>query len=91
MATVERVERQIAKVEGFNVRIRHGRDNRDVRGDKTGIPGYDYKRRLGGARNVKDWREGRFARRYPGYAVDVLKEDGTVAHGGTLLDNVRGS
>ena len=39
--------------------------------------------------NVKDWREGRFRLRYPGFEVDVLHRDGTPVHGGTLLGTVR--
>lgn len=89
MATIKDVEKKIAKVEGFRVTIRHSRDGRDVRGDKGGIKQYDYERALKGAKNVKDWRAGRFARSFPGFVVEVIKADGMVAHGLTLLTTVR--
>jgi len=91
MATIRAVERQIRRVEGFEVRILHGRDRRDVRGDKAGVHGYAYHRQIKGSKNVREWRDGRFAERYPGFEVEVLKADGTVAHGRMLLTKVRDS
>ncbi len=91
MATIKSVERRIAAIEGFGVTIRHGRDGRDVRSDKQGIPQYGYERAAKGRMSVKDWRDGRFAQTYPGFEVDVLNSDGRVAHGGTLLVTVRDS
>jgi hypothetical protein len=89
VATIKQVEARIAHVEGFNVRIRHGRDGRDVRSDKGNVKQYSFKRALKHSKSVKDWREGRFVRSYPGYAVEVLRADGSVAHGRSLLGNVR--
>ncbi len=89
MATIKQAEGRIFDVEGFNVRIRHGRDRRDVRSDKGNVKRYDYKRALKHAKSVKDWRDGRFARVYPGFVVEVLHADGRVAHGRTLLGTVR--
>lgn len=89
VATIRSVESQIQRLEGFAVRIRHGRDGRDVRSDKAKIPGYDYQRQLDGAKTVRQWRDGRFRRRYPGFEVDVIRADGHVAHGGTLLATLR--
>jgi hypothetical protein len=90
VATIRTVEREIFQVEGVEVRILHGRDRRDVRSDKTGIPGYRYKRGFPGARTVKDWIDVRFAKSYPGFDVEVVKPDGNAAHGGMRLDNLRG-
>lgn len=91
MATIKQVEKRIFDVEGFNVRIRHGRDSRDVRSDKGSVKQYTLKRPLKHSKSVKDWRGGRFARTYPGFNVDVLHSDGRVAHGRTLLGKVRDS
>ena len=89
MATIKQVEAKIAEVEGFEVRILHGRDGRDVRSDKTNVKQYNYRRALKNSKNVKDWRDGRFARTYPGFAVEVLNANGRPAHGRTLLATVR--
>jgi hypothetical protein len=35
VATMKQVEKRILRVDGFAVGIRHGRDNRDVRSDKS--------------------------------------------------------
>jgi hypothetical protein len=88
VATVESVERRIASVEGFRVAVRH-LDGRNVRGDRTRMPTYPFRRAMADSANVKAWRERRFRMRYPGFEVDVLHPDGTSAHGGTLLGTVR--
>ena len=89
MATIKQVEKRIEMTEGFRVEILHGRDRRDVRGDKKGVAQYPYERMLKGSNNVRDWREGRFAMHYPGFEVRVLNSSGHTAHGGTLLTTVR--
>lgn len=89
MATIKQVETKIFEVEGFQVHILHGRDGRDVRSDKANVKQYPYRRALKHHKNVKSWREGRFASAYPGFAVEVLYANGSVAHGGTLLGTVR--
>jgi hypothetical protein len=88
VATVESVERRITSVEGFRVAIRH-LDGRNVRGDRTHMPTYPFRRAMSDSANVKAWRDGRFRPRYAGFEVDVLHRDGTRAHGGTLLGTVR--
>lgn len=88
MATVEAVERRIKNVEGFRVAVRH-LDGRNVRGDRTHMPTYQFRRAMADAANVKAWREGRFRGRYPDFEVEVLHRDGTRAHGGTLLGTIR--
>jgi hypothetical protein len=65
MATIKTVEREIFRVEGIEVRILHGRDGRDVRSDKTGVPGYRYKRGFPGHRSVSVWTTTRFTPSYP--------------------------
>jgi hypothetical protein len=89
VATIRSVERQIRRVEGFDVRILYGRERRDVRGDKEGVPGYAFKRAMKHEANVAQWRRQRFSRRYPGYDVAVLHYDRTRAHGATLLGTLR--
>ena len=88
MATVEGVERAIRRVEGFPVAVRH-LDGRNVRGDRTNMPTYPYRRAMADTANVKDWREGRFRLRYPGFEVIVLNRDGSPVHGATLLGTIR--
>ncbi|HZQ75081.1 MAG TPA: hypothetical protein VFB08_19365 [Burkholderiales bacterium] len=90
MPTLRSVERAVANTEGFDVTIRHA-DGRDIRSDKTGVPGYPYRK---GARNdftVAEWRKQRFRICYPGYKVTVWLYDGTEAGGGMRLSTVRGS
>lgn len=91
MATVEQLERRIFEVERFRIRIRHGRDRRDVRSDKGNVRQYGYKRALKRSKSVNQWRKERFAPAYPGFIVEVLDADEKVAHGLTLLGNVRDS
>jgi hypothetical protein len=89
VATIKQVEKRIYDVEGFEVRIRHGRDSRDVRSDKANVKQYGFKRALKNSKHVKEWRDGRFARTYPGFAVDVLVVNGAPVHGRTKLGTVR--
>jgi hypothetical protein len=84
VSTVRAVERQIERVEGFRVAIRHP-DGRDVRGDRARMPTYP----MADGANVRSWREGRFRLRYPGFEVDVKGRDGRNVHGATLLSTVR--
>ena len=88
MATVRAVERQIERVEGFRVAIRHP-DGRDVRGDRMHMPTYRFRRAMADASNVRAWREGRFRLHYPGFEVVVVGRDGRDVHGATLLGTVR--
>ncbi|HEV8298964.1 MAG TPA: hypothetical protein VGQ20_16775 [Acidimicrobiales bacterium] len=89
MPTIKHVESQIKRIEGFPVKIRYGQDGRDIRSDKSGVPGYRYTRQLTGTKTVAEWRAGRFSASYPGFEVDVLRPDGSVAHGRTLLASLR--
>jgi hypothetical protein len=89
VATIGQVERQIHNIERFEVQILYDRDGRDVRSDKTGLPKYKYQRALKGSKNVREWREERFEANYHSYKVNVLRRDGRVANGRTLLTTVR--
>jgi hypothetical protein len=39
--------------------------------------------------SITQWKSERFKKEYPGFAVDVLNANGSVAHGRTLLGTVR--
>lgn len=88
MATAGNVERQILKVEGFRVRIKH-EDNRDLRSDKENLPWYDYENMAPGNKTVFWWRQNRFKSKYPGYEVDVFDTNGHMTIGQTRLSSIR--
>jgi hypothetical protein len=88
MPSIERIEKQIYKLEGFKVRIRH-LDGRDVRGDRSEVPGWPYERAAREILSVSEWKKTRFHKRYPGFTVDVLNGDDSVAHGKNSLSKVR--
>ena len=90
MAKIGAIERRIGNVEQFNVRIRH-LDGRNVRSDMDNIPQYHFERAARDAMTVADWIEQRFRPSFPGFGVQVLDGNGEVAHGNTLLENVRDS
>lgn len=87
---VKNVEKRIWDIEGFDVIIRHA-DGRDMRGDRQGIPPYQYDRAARNSMTVAAWIDQRFNQRYPGLAVDVLDGYGNVVVGNTLLATVRDS
>jgi hypothetical protein len=92
VATIERVENQIARIEGFNaVFLTEGR--RDLRGDRSGIPGYSsrFAKRAPGRMTVEGWKQRRFRPVYPGFDADVLMANGEPARGNALLETVRRS
>ncbi|MBV8244578.1 MAG: hypothetical protein JOZ38_01515 [Candidatus Eremiobacteraeota bacterium] len=92
MATIKRVENQIAHVEGFDV-IFITEDGRDVRGDRAGIPGYAsrFENAAPGRMTVEGWKERRFRPVYPGFEVEVIMADGAHARGNVRLETVRSS
>jgi type I restriction enzyme M protein len=53
------------------------------------VDGYPFERAARGNWTVAKWRSTRFEPTYWDYDVEVLKPDGSVAHGKTLLDNLR--
>lgn len=90
MASFESVERQIAKIERFEVTIFHP-DGRDVRGDRRGLRGYSYKIAAKDDFTVAQWKDQRFRKEYPGFDVSVWNADDKEAHGRTKLMTVRDS
>jgi hypothetical protein len=92
MPTVKNVQRQIQRLEGFEVRFLYEGPGptagRDVRDDRSGLPGYPYERASYDS-TVADWVERRFKCTFPGFDVEVLKGDGSVAGGRTKLSTVR--
>ena len=85
---IKNVERKIANIEGFEVTIRYV-DGRDVRGDKEGLPRYEYQKAAKHDFTVAQWRDQRFSQAYAGYQVSVWNADGSEAHGKTKLATVR--
>ena len=90
MALVKNVEKRIWDIEGFDVIIRHA-DGRDMRGDRTGIPMYDFSRMAKGSTTVNAWKQQRFNPKYAGLEVDVLDGVGNPVAGNTRLSTVRDS
>jgi hypothetical protein len=90
MAQVKTIERQIYRIESFNVVI-YSPEGRKVRRDRRGFPAYDYARAAKGAMTVARWKRERFSRTYPGFTVDVLDGAGAEAQGNARLLTVRQS
>ena len=94
MASVERVERSIQKVERFPVKILYSTPGpakgRNVRGDRTNVRTYRYQRAAPGNWTVNEWIEKRFETEYPGFSVEVLDNDsGAVVPSRKRLRTVR--
>ncbi len=84
------LEMKIARVEGFQVRVRI--DGRDVRSDREGMPTWPYEKAARDGWSVARWKQERFVSLYPGFGVEVLDGDGNVIEfGQTLLETVRES
>ncbi len=88
MSSVANVERKIKRVEGFRVRILH-LSGADVRGDREGLPQYDYHRAADNDITVETWKETRFRPSFPGFEVDVVDARGNSVQGNTKLETVR--
>jgi len=87
---IKNVERRIWEIEGFAVRFLY-RDGTDVRGDKTGLPGYPYERAASNDITVEAWKNTRFRQVYPGYESDVVDGYNSSVQGNTKLATVRHS
>src|SRR4051812_22383276 len=75
------VAKQISEVEGFAIRfVTDGDDTPRQR-----VAEYPYERAAWDSWTVNKWRESRFWSNYPAFEVEVLKPDGSPAHGRTLL------
>jgi hypothetical protein len=90
MSSVANVERRIRRIEGFGVRILH-LSGADVRGDREGLPQYDYHRAADNDITVETWKETRFRHSFPGFQVDVIDARGNSVQGNTKLETVRAS
>ena len=90
MSNVANVERRIARIEGFRVRVLHLRGS-DVRGDRSGMPQYNYHRAADNDITVETWKATRFRPSYPGFEVDVVDARGNSMQGNTKLGTVRQS
>ena len=90
MPKIKNVERRIWEIEGFAVRFLY-RDGTDVRGDKTGLPGYPYERAASNDITVESWKQARFRQVYPGYDIDVVDGYNSSVQGNTKLSTVRRS
>jgi hypothetical protein len=92
MATIERIENQIARIEAFRA-VFVTEDRRDLRGDRSGIPSYAnrFAKKAPGRMTVEGWKQRRFRAIYPGFDADVLMANGAPARGNTFLQTVRES
>jgi hypothetical protein len=88
MSSIANVERKIKRVEGFRVRILH-LSGADVRGDREGLPQYDYHRAADNDITVETWKETRFRPSFPGFEVDVVDARRRSVQGNTKLETVR--
>lgn len=88
MSTVANVERKIRRVEGFRVRILH-LTGVDVRGDRTGLPQYDYHRAADSDFTVEQWKTTRFPHIVSRFEVDVINRRGNSVQGNMKLGTVR--
>jgi hypothetical protein len=88
--TIDFIERQIRRVDGFDVRFRH-RDGKDVRGDLELARGYGFQNSGPHTMTVQDWKRNRFEPNYPGFTCEVLDGRGRAVSGNTLLSTVRAS
>lgn len=88
MPTIKNFQRQVRRIECFDVRVRH-LDGRDVRDDMRIRADYGYARAAAGNASVSEWRSRRAESVLPGFVVEVLSAQGKPVHGRTLLENVR--
>ena len=94
MPTVRSVYGQIGRVERFDVHFLYEgpgpRSGRDVRDDRKIVLGYRFKKAASDC-TVAAWIERRFRTNFPGFEVEVLLGDGSVADHRMLLSTVRGT
>ncbi len=93
MTTVKNVQRQIRRVEGFDVRFTYEgpgpHPGKDVRDDRTGIPSYPYQRAAADRLTVGAWIDARFKATFPGFDVIVVDVRGDHVNTRTKLATVR--
>lgn len=88
MSSSRELEKQIAQVERFRVRIVSG-NGRRVRSDAAGFEDYPYRKAASSDLTVAGWIESRFRKHYGDYKVQVCDENGKSVHGRTSLITVR--
>ena len=90
MTTVATRAFEIYEIEGFGIEFLD-MDNNPLPVHQKGLPSYqkEFERRSRGAWTVAEWKEKRFNTLYRGYGVSVLKENGDIAVGQTLISTVR--
>lgn len=87
MPKVQKIEKRIFDIEGFEVIIRNS-EGKDLRGDYVLPKQYEAYRMTRNSFSVKEWKD-KFKKQYPGLEVDVINADGSKAHGSTKLSKVR--
>lgn len=90
MVKVKSVEKKIWDIEGFDVDMLHPNGD-NVRSDRGNLPQYDMKNMAKNDMTVKEWKEKRFSKKYPGFNVRVLDGEGNDVPGQTKLGTVRDS
>ncbi len=89
MPTIRFVQRQVLRVEGFAIKFKDQKTQRDINDKKKGIPSYPYQKAMRNISTVSRWKIVRFKEKYSGFAVDVLCADSSVASGKQHLGTVR--
>ncbi len=90
MPRLKTVEKRVFRIEGFEVAFRHP-DGRNMRGDRSGVPQYEYRRAAKDNMTVAAWKNQRFYPNYAGFEIEVLNGGGESMPGNTLLSTVRDS
>lgn len=85
--TIGAIERKIWEIEHFKVRFMQ--NGKNVSSQRVIKPSYNQSRMALNRSNARQWKEGRFAKKFAGFEVDVLMKNGKVAHGSYLLSTVR--
>ena len=88
MPSIDKIEKEIANFEGFEVSIRPESSSAPAR-----LPSYakQFERRARQAHTVKDWKRLRFSPKYPDLDVKILLGDGREATDRMKLERVRDS
>lgn len=88
MPMVKNVEKKIAQIEKFEVKMLSSA-GKNLNGNKKDVPQYGFSRRMSGDATVNEWIQSRFYTTYPGFDVEVLDVVGIAVAGQTKLKNVR--
>jgi hypothetical protein len=89
MPNIERLQAEIAEFEGFAVKIRPAKDGASP--TKSNLKSYanNFQRIARKSFSVEDWKRRRFRDTYPGYEVDVLLKNGTIAPTKAKISKIR--